>query len=87
MPENVKTGTEEELISPTVSSILKKMGEKKSKKFQEPPVECSNSSEVSGQEHPFVEWPEKSRKSNFHFFPMRKLSILILSSTNRRAVS
>ena len=51
---------------------------KKSEMFLGTSFECSNGSEASGEEHPFVEWPEESRELNPHFFPMRKLSQVIL---------
>ena len=35
------------------------------------------------KEHPFVAWFEKSQELNPHFFLIKKLSLLIMSSTNR----
>ena len=61
-----------------------KDGRDKSEMFQEIPVKCNSGSEASRWEHPFAEWREESRESNFHFFLIRKLSAMILSSTKRR---
>ena len=55
MPENDKTGTEAEIFSLHCVQNGQKDERKKSETFQETPVECNNSSEASGEKHPFVE--------------------------------
>ena len=68
MPENDKTDTEEENFSLYYILDGQKDESKKSETFQAIPVECRNSSETSGDEHPFVDWPKESRKSNEKYF-------------------
>ena len=79
MPENDKTCTAEKKFCLQGIQDSKKDGRKNYYTFQKIPVEYNNGSEASGEEHPFVELPEKSRESK----PPLKLSLLILSLTNR----
>ena len=67
MPENDKTGTVEESFTLYCVNVSKRW-EERVWDFQESFVECSNISEASGEEHPFVEWFKESRESNPHFF-------------------
>ena len=55
MPENDKTGTEEENFSLHCEQDGQNNGKKKSETFQENPVEWSYGSEASGEEHQFIE--------------------------------
>ena len=57
MTENGKTGMEEENFDLHFVQDDQKDGRKKFKMFQNP-VQCSIGSDESGDEHPFVEWPE-----------------------------
>ena len=58
MPENDKTGTEEENIILHCVQDSQKDESKKSQVFRKPMFECSNGLEASGEEHPFIEWPK-----------------------------
>ena len=55
MPENDKTDTEEQNIRPHCVQDDQKDGRKKSEIVHKIPVECSNGSEASGEQHPFAE--------------------------------
>ena len=80
MPENAKTGREEENFSLYFVKNGPKDGIKNPGTFQETPVECSNDSEKSREERAFLEWPEESREPNSNFSD-EKIS-LILSATS-----
>ena len=54
MPQKDKTSTKENLSLHCVQDGQKE-GRENSETFQEIPVQCRNSSEVYGEEHPFVE--------------------------------
>ena len=54
MPENDETGTEEENFRPHCIQDSQKDKRKKFETFHEIPVECSNDSEGSREEHSFV---------------------------------
>ena len=49
-------------------STVSKIRRKKLQTFQETPVECSNGSEASGEEPPFVKEAEELQESNPHYF-------------------
>ena len=59
MPANDKTGTEEENFSLHFVQNVARDGGKKSETFQKTNAECSNGSETSEEEHPFIEFSEE----------------------------
>ena len=79
MPENDKTGTEEENLKLRCVQDNQKDGRKKVVSFQETPVECSNGWEMSTRLLNNL----KNHGNRILIFPMKKLSPIILSLTNR----
>ena len=67
MPEYNKTGTQEENVSFHSVQDGQQEERKKYETFQETPVECSNDSEASGEEHPFADGPGEAPESNIRF--------------------
>ena len=62
--------------------------EEKSESFQETPIEYRNDSEPSGEEDPFVKWPEKSRESNPRFYVEKTFTVyIVFNKQNDRVVT
>ena len=75
MPENDKNGSEKENFSFLCIQGGQKRQKKKSETFQDTPLACSNSSEASGEVHPFVKRSEESRNRILIFSEEKTLTV------------